>query len=88
MFLGILPNSQENTHARVSFLVKLLKKWLCHRCFPVSFAKFLGTPFLAEYLRWLLLLFVIYLFNYDSSKSTYFMLNMAFDVLFGTVFVK
>ena len=24
---------------------------------------------------------VIYLFNYDSSKSTFFMLNMAFEVL-------
>ena len=30
---------------------------------------------------------VIYLFNYDSSKSTFFMLNMAFDVFLGTVFV-
>ena len=24
----------------------LLKKRLCHRCFPVNFAKFLRTPFL------------------------------------------
>ena len=24
----------------------LLKKRIWHRCFPVSFAKFLGTPFL------------------------------------------
>ena len=33
----------------------LLKKrhWL--RCFPVYFAKFLRTPFLTEYLRWLFL---------------------------------
>ena len=28
---------------------------------------------------------VIYLFNYDSSKSFFFMLNMAFDVLLSTV---
>ena len=34
------------------------------------------------------MLLVIYLFNYDSSKSTFFMLNIAFDVLSSTVFVK
>ena len=33
-------------------------------------------------------LLVIYLFNHDSSKSTIFMLNMAFDVLLRAVFVK
>ena len=33
----------------------LLKKTLWSRCFPVNFAKFLSTPFLEEYLRWLLL---------------------------------
>ena len=33
-------------------------------------------------------LLVIYLFNPDSSKSTIFKLNMAFDVLLSTVFVK
>ena len=38
-----LQNSQENTCARVSIL---LKKKLRHRCFPVNFAKFLKTPFL------------------------------------------
>ena len=31
---------------------------------------------------------VIYLLNHDSSKSTIFMLNMAFDVLLSAVFVK
>ena len=43
---------QENTCARVSFLIKvrpwpgtLLKKRLWHRCFPVNLAKFLRTPF-------------------------------------------
>ena len=30
----------------------------------------------------------VYLFNHDSSKSTIFMLNMAFDVLLSAVFVK
>ena len=44
MFLQISQNSQQKT---------------CARCFPVSFAKFLGTPFFTEHLRWLLL----YLFS-------------------------
>ena len=35
-----------------------------------------------------LVLLVIYLFNCNSSKSTFFMLNMAFDVVLSTVFVK
>ena len=58
------------------------------RCFPANFAKFLRRPFLTEDFRWLVLLFVIYLFNYDSSKLTFFILNMAFDVLLSTVFGK
>ena len=32
-------------------------------------------------------LIVICLFNHDSSKSTIFMLNMAFDVLLSVIFV-
>ena len=28
-------------------------------CIPVKFAKFLGTPFLTEHLRWLLLILVV-----------------------------
>ena len=43
----VLRNSQENTCARVSFLIKRL--W--HRFFPVNFVKFLWTPFLTEHLR-------------------------------------
>ena len=38
--------------------------------------------------QWKVVLLVIYLFNHDSSKSTIFMLNMAFDVLLSAVFVK
>ena len=34
-----------------SWPATLLKKRLCHRCFPVNFAKFLRTPFLTEHLR-------------------------------------
>ena len=33
-------------------------------------------------------LLVIYLFNYDSSKATFLMLNMAFDVLLSTALSK
>ena len=53
MFLEISQNSQENTYARVSFLIKLqnwpvtlFKKRLWHRRFPVNLAKFLRTSFL------------------------------------------
>ena len=54
VFLEISQNSQENTCAEVSFLIKLqvsrlatlLKKRLWHRSFPVNFAKFLRTTFL------------------------------------------
>ena len=52
VFLEIWQNSQENTCDRVSFFIKLqarpvtlLKKRLCHKCFPVNFVKFLRTPF-------------------------------------------
>ena len=33
----------------------LLKKSLCHRCFPVNFVKFLRIPFLTEHFWWLFL---------------------------------
>ena len=50
LFLEILQNSQENTCARVSFLIKLLatllKKRLWYRRFPVNFVEFLRTSFL------------------------------------------
>ena len=54
VFLEISQNSQENTCASVSFLIKLQisglqlywKKRLWHRWFSVNFTKFLRTPFL------------------------------------------
>ena len=63
LFLEIWQNSQENTCARVSFLIKLhavacnFTKKRCSgtACFSVSFAKFLRTSFLTEHLRWPLL---------------------------------
>ena len=54
MFLKVSRNSQENTCASISFLIRpatLFKKRLRHRCFPVNFAKFLATPFFIEHLR-------------------------------------
>ena len=55
--LKISQNSQENTCARVSFSIKLLKrlslkKRTWHRCFPVKFAKYLRTPFLQNTSKW------------------------------------
>ena len=56
VFLEVSRNSQENTCPESLFNkvnnnkglrpATLLKKRLCHRCFPVNFAKFLRTPFL------------------------------------------
>ena len=64
-FLEISQNSEENTCAKVSFLIKLqalafrpatwLKKRLWDRCFPVNFTKCLRTPLFIEHPYWLLL---------------------------------
>ena len=60
VLLEISQNSQENSCARVFYLIKLqarpvtLLKRLWHWCFPVNFSKFQRTPFLTEHLRWLL----------------------------------
>ena len=63
-------NSQENTCARASLLIKLqtrpqglqglrpetlLKKRPWRRCFPVNFKKFLKKTFFTEHLQWVLL---------------------------------
>ena len=53
LFLNISQNSQENTCDRVFFLkscrpwpVTILKKWIWHRCFPVSSEKIFKNTFL------------------------------------------
>ena len=71
VFLEISQNSQENTCARVSFLIKLLAS--DHRCFPVNFVKFLRAPFFIEHLWWLLLR-LIYQLTIFSHMNTYGML--------------
>ena len=48
--------------------------------FPKRLWKWASTISFRKYKRKIVLL-VIYLFNYDSSKSTFLMLNMAIDVM-------
>ena len=77
VFLEILQNSQENTRARASFLIKLqasslIKKrdsGVWHRCFPVNFAKFLRIPFFTEHLRWLFMLLCFHQSLSDVKSS-------------------
>ena len=62
VLLKISQNSQRNTCASLLFtkvaglrLATLLKKSLCHRCFPANFSNFLRTPSLKSTYRRLLL---------------------------------
>ena len=55
--------------------------------FPKRLWKCASTISFRKFKRKVVLL-VIYLFNYDSSKPTFFMLNMVFDVLLSTAFVE
>ena len=62
---GVLKNFATFTGKHLCqslFVIKLqpntcnfIEKRLWHRCFPVNFVKFLGTPFFIEQLWWLLL---------------------------------
>ena len=54
-FVKISQNSQENTCARVSFLINFLKKETLALMFPMNFDNFLGTPVLQHKARSLLL---------------------------------
>ena len=54
---------------------------------PKSFSKCVSLTCFRPF-KWKVVLLVIYLFNGDSSKSVFFMLNMEFDVLLSTVSVK
>ena len=44
------------THMKTPVPESLFQKSCKHSCFPVNFAKFLGTPFLKEHFRWLSLI--------------------------------
>ena len=65
VFLKISQNSQRNTCARYSFLIKLQA---CN-CFPVNFVKFLRRPFFIEYLRCLLLNMRVSGIIYSNNSS-------------------
>ena len=67
VFLEMSQNSQENTCARVSFL---LKNRLWHRSFPVNFAKFLRTPFFTD-LRCLRLSFLYTTYKAPSPRGQF-----------------
>ena len=91
MLLEISQNSQENTGARPAIL---LKKGLWHRCFRVSFAKFLGTPFLTEDLRWMLLTYFVFTAFYfletlEKTKTLWIIYSTSINVnflLFSSIF--
>ena len=53
-FLEISQKSQENTCARSLRHATLLKNRPWHRCFPVTFVKYLKIPFFIKHLWWLL----------------------------------
>ena len=89
MLLKISQNSQENTCARISFLIKL-QAW--QRCFPVNFVKVLRTLSLIEHLWWLLLelvtikpIFEIVSNLVSSPKETTKILLLSFST--STLFV-
>ena len=58
----------------------LLKKRLWHRCFPVSFVRFLWTPFLKEHLWWLLL----QLEDYSSYQAKIFSYKLSSSLISAT----
>ena len=79
VFLEVSQNLQENTCARVSFLIKLpeacnfIKKETMAQVFSCEFYKISKNTFFTEHLRWLLLSFVlIFLFltlrNADAKR--------------------
>ena len=47
----------------------LFKKRLWHRCFLVTFAKFLRTPFFTKHIQWLLLTFAPIKISYSNTVS-------------------
>ena len=70
-----------------SYILPLFSKNASRLLYQKRLLKFASKISLWKYKQKVVLL-AIYLFNYDSSKSTFFMLNVAFDFVLGTVFVK
>ena len=65
-FLEISQNSQKNTSARVSFLIKLQ---VCQSLFYRPQAKFRRTPSFTEQLRWLLLRIDLHFYLFTLYKK-------------------
>ena len=59
VFLEILQNSQENTCARVSVLIKFFKKETLAQVFYSEFCEISKSTFFTEHFRWLLLWFIL-----------------------------
>ena len=57
-------------------------------CIPITSSEESLKVREGNFLQQKVVLLVIYLFIHNSSKSTIFMLNIAFDVLLSAVFVK
>ena len=57
VFWEISQNSQENTCAGASFLIKLIKKETLAQVFSCEFCEIYKNTFLKAHLRWLLLAF-------------------------------
>ena len=53
----------------------LLKKTLWHRCFPINFVKFVRTPFLTEYLWWLLLIYEPFVVEKMRKKCNWWLMS-------------
>ena len=98
VFLEISENSQVNTCARVSFLIKfrrhasvsLLKKRLWNRCFPVNFAKFSRTPFLQKTSERLLLMvpYQMYDMVQCNTKKNFIEISLTVFISQKTVLVS
>ena len=80
IFLKILQNSREKHLCQRLFFNKvaglrpptILRKNLCHRCFPVNFAKFLRTALFKEHLWWLLLVHFTFLIKKHLPNKVYY----------------
>ena len=84
VFLKISQNSQENTCARVTFLIKLqasacnfIKKATLAQVFSCEFCEILGTPFLND-ISGQLFLFLAYLDQPDLAIYYFFRNSMSF----------
>ena len=58
------------------------------QCITITSAEETLKVYHGNFFQWKVVLLVIYLFIQDSSKSTIFMLYMAFDILLSEAFIK